>query len=150
MRLRKRLVMVVAPILLIITGASFATVFVPDFPDVVESDWFYYDVRYVRYAGLMQGYENGNFGPHDAVTRAQMAKVITTMNKEMYLMKQVICANKEILRSANAAPRKLISGSEETLVSEEEEYMKLINNICSDERGCGWVIDFETGARRLV
>jgi hypothetical protein len=51
------------------------------FPDVTESDWFYDFVVTAYNEKILDGYDNGYFGPADPVTRAQIAKMITiTMN----------------------------------------------------------------------
>lgn len=50
------------------------------FPDVKESAWYWDAVEYVCTQGLMNGYENGKFGPNDTITRAEFAQII--YNKE--------------------------------------------------------------------
>lgn len=51
-----------------------------DFPDVSEGDWFYDAVEYVYQAGIMDGYEggefDGHFGPTDPMTREDMAVML--------------------------------------------------------------------------
>ena len=49
----------------------------PSFPDVKASDWFYGYVVTAYQAGLVQGYSNGHFGPNGAVSRAEIAKMIS-------------------------------------------------------------------------
>jgi len=46
------------------------------FDDVAESDWFYGYVETVYNSGLMRGYGDGSFGPSNAVTRAETAKIV--------------------------------------------------------------------------
>ena len=46
------------------------------FPDVQEEDWFYDYVMIAQHNEVVSGYVNGSFGPDDAVTRAQMAKML--------------------------------------------------------------------------
>ncbi len=47
----------------------------PNFPDVASSAW-YYDYVETAYAhGILNGYDNGNFGPADAITREQVAVI---------------------------------------------------------------------------
>lgn len=41
--------------------------------DVNPSDWFYNAVQQAGRKGLMTGYNNGRFGPHDPITREQAA-----------------------------------------------------------------------------
>lgn len=46
------------------------------FKDVREGDWFKDYVEIASQNGIVTGYSNGNFGPADPVTRAQMAKML--------------------------------------------------------------------------
>lgn len=47
----------------------------PNFPDVASSAW-YYDYVETAYAhGILNGYDNGNFGPADPITREQVAVI---------------------------------------------------------------------------
>lgn len=62
---------------LIVTTTVFATT--RNFPDVAQNDWFYPGVQYASSYGFMNGYPNGNFGPDDAVNRAQLATILKTM-----------------------------------------------------------------------
>lgn len=50
------------------------------FSDVSESDWFYEAVKFVHQRGLMNGYNDGRFGPNDNLSRAQLAQIL--FNKE--------------------------------------------------------------------
>ena len=50
------------------------------FEDVDETAWYYDAVRYVSENGLMNGYDNGRFGPNDNLSRAQLAQIL--FNKE--------------------------------------------------------------------
>jgi hypothetical protein len=43
------------------------------FPDVKPGDNFYADILWMANQGITNGYDNGNFGPADNVTRGQMA-----------------------------------------------------------------------------
>jgi hypothetical protein len=47
------------------------------FPDVSSSDWFAPYVNTLANHNIIGGYANGNFGPGDSVTRAQLAKIVT-------------------------------------------------------------------------
>jgi len=47
------------------------------FIDVQEDDWFHDYVGYAQDYGIISGYPNGNFGPADSVTRAQIAKMLS-------------------------------------------------------------------------
>ena len=46
------------------------------FPDVVKGAWFYDYVVSAYNQSIIDGYDNGYFGPGDSVTRAQIAKLI--------------------------------------------------------------------------
>ena len=50
------------------------------FADVSEGDWYYEAVRFVQERGLMNGYSDGQFGPNDNLSRAQLAQIL--FNKE--------------------------------------------------------------------
>lgn len=54
------------------------------FSDVSTKDWFYKGVTYSAATGLMEGYSSGKFGPNDAVTRAQLATVLSRIHPEIY------------------------------------------------------------------
>lgn len=48
-----------------------------DFKDQAQaSDWAAYAIRTCKNAGIFHGDENGNFLPHDAITRAEAAKIL--------------------------------------------------------------------------
>ena len=54
----------------------------PNFPDVTASAW-YYDYAETAYAhGILNGYDNGNFGPADAITREQVAVIAQSSVEE--------------------------------------------------------------------
>ncbi len=70
-----------------VTRAMFVTVlgriFAPDasecetaFSDVAEGDWFAPYVRWASDNGIVNGYENGTFGPDKPITREQMAAIL--------------------------------------------------------------------------
>lgn len=48
----------------------------PHFSDVNESDWFYGYVETAYNNGCMRGYGDGTFGPGNAVTRAETARIV--------------------------------------------------------------------------
>lgn len=48
----------------------------PHFDDVGEADWFYGFVETAYNNGCMRGYGDGTFGPGNAVTRAETAKIV--------------------------------------------------------------------------
>ncbi len=53
------------------------------FPDVMMGDWFYDYVVTAYNQSVVDGYANGSFGPADALTRIQMAKLIQTAQNPM-------------------------------------------------------------------
>ncbi|OPY62226.1 MAG: S-layer protein precursor [Pelotomaculum sp. PtaU1.Bin065] len=46
------------------------------FSDVPASEWFYDGIMYLFNQKIVMGYGNGNFGPYDLLTRAQMAALL--------------------------------------------------------------------------
>ena len=50
-----------------------------DFSDVSSSDWFYPYVAQAASYGWIGGYTNGNFGPNDSITRAQVTTIVNNM-----------------------------------------------------------------------
>lgn len=50
-----------------------------DFPDVKPEDWFYSDVRTLAGMGIVNGYNDGTFGPQGNVTRAEFIKLIVAL-----------------------------------------------------------------------
>ncbi|PKL36451.1 hypothetical protein CVV38_00910 [Candidatus Peregrinibacteria bacterium HGW-Peregrinibacteria-1] len=49
------------------------------FTDTQSSDWYAAFISYAVENNIIQGYQNGNFGPSDNLTRAQAAKIIVLM-----------------------------------------------------------------------
>lgn len=49
------------------------------FGDVARSDWFYTYVAQAASYGWIGGYTNGNFGPNDRITRAQVTTIVNNM-----------------------------------------------------------------------
>ena len=49
------------------------------FSDVSRSDWFYTYVAQAASYGWIGGYTNGNFGPNDRITRAQVTTIVNNM-----------------------------------------------------------------------
>ncbi|MBQ8510192.1 MAG: S-layer homology domain-containing protein [Clostridia bacterium] len=46
------------------------------FPDVNESDWFYTDVTKLASLGIINGYPDGSFLPHNQITNAEFIKIL--------------------------------------------------------------------------
>jgi hypothetical protein len=59
------------------------------FKDVKADDWFKSYVDIATQNGVVSGYDNGNFGPADPVTRAQMAKMLVLGAEVAGLMEKV-------------------------------------------------------------
>ncbi len=53
------------------------------FPDVHEGDWFYEYVTDLATRGIIDGYLDGNFGPNDNITRAQVSKLLFIVDDEI-------------------------------------------------------------------
>ncbi|MFC1748435.1 S-layer homology domain-containing protein [Pseudomonadota bacterium] len=56
--------------------ASASTVYYAGYPDVSDDAYYYGSVRNMSQLGIIQGYDNGNFGPEDPVTRGQTATIM--------------------------------------------------------------------------
>jgi endoglucanase len=54
------------------------------FPDVSAEEWYYDHVRAAYAYGLVDGYDNGSFGPDDTVTRGQIAKMVVLAEEVFY------------------------------------------------------------------
>ncbi len=67
----RALMLVAVMVLLLVPIAAFAVG--QTFPDVSPDDWFYDDVEWNAAEGIMNGAEDGNFYPHDPITRAEVA-----------------------------------------------------------------------------
>lgn len=73
------------------TTTVFALIQVKQFPDVDYNSYYGSAVNNMVGMGIMTGYDNGNFGPNDAVTRAQLATTLDRYNVEVAEMKVLIC-----------------------------------------------------------
>ena len=47
------------------------------FNDVADGDWYAPAVRWAAGQGIVNGYGNGAFGPNDAITREQLAAILS-------------------------------------------------------------------------
>ena len=69
---------------------------VPQFPDVVDGDWFMPYVQQALFHDLIEGYGDGTFRPHNFVTRAEAAKLVHhIMLTNPFVNGYVIPANEE-------------------------------------------------------
>ncbi len=57
------------------------------FPDVSQDKWYCNAVFWAKSAGVANGYDNGSFGPNDALTREQLA---------VFLQRYALCKGTEI------------------------------------------------------
>jgi len=46
------------------------------FPDVAAGQWYSNAVAWAAANGIVSGYDNGNFGPEDIITREQMSAIL--------------------------------------------------------------------------
>ena len=53
-----------------------ALVSAADFSDIADGAWYAGAIRWAADSGVVKGYDNGCFGPNDAVTREQMAAIL--------------------------------------------------------------------------
>ena len=51
------------------------------FPDVKQSDYFYEAVKWAEKSGVVHGYENGQFGPNNNISREQLATILNNYAK---------------------------------------------------------------------
>lgn len=59
----------------------------PGFPDVKKGAYYFDEVAALVDFGVISGYDNGNFGPNDKLTRAQMA-VLLSMAYDLYTIEE--------------------------------------------------------------
>jgi hypothetical protein len=53
------------------------------FPDVAIGNVYAGAITYAAQNGIISGYENGNFGPTDTLTRAQVAKIVVLIKQKL-------------------------------------------------------------------
>lgn len=126
-------------------GVLAARLPIPNFPDVDPMQWYYTGIDYVVRKGWITGYDNGYFGTNDAVSRAQLATILTRYDRylaeadKMYYVMRIICLNKtNFLQMARDN------------IELEEEYRNALNELCNKgiyfpEYRCGVSFDLETG-----
>lgn len=61
----------------------------PAFTDVSAEAWYAGAVDYVREHGIMGGYGNGQFGPEDTLSRAQLAQILYNLEGRPAVSRQV-------------------------------------------------------------
>ena len=92
------------------------------FPDVVPNDYFYDSVTRFAKKGIIKGYNNGRYAPHDYVTRGQVAvivdrydqQVVRRMREQLEVMRQQlglgICGDGEVQVGEVCDDGNLLSG----------------------------------------
>ena len=58
-----------------LSGSPVVNYYMP-FADVDQASWYAEAVRWAASCGIVAGYDNGNFGPNDPVTREQLAAIL--------------------------------------------------------------------------
>src|SRR3989338_11205640 len=64
-------------------GIVFAQGAVTKFPDVNYKAYYGDSVDWANTRGIVNGYSNGNFGPNDAVTRAQLVTILNRYDNQL-------------------------------------------------------------------
>ena len=67
-----------------LSGSPVVNYYMP-FADVDQASWYAEAVRWAASCGIVAGYDNGNFGPNDPITREQLAAILyrcTTYRQE--------------------------------------------------------------------
>jgi hypothetical protein len=80
----KKTIFLVAMVTAIISSAF--TVFAMEglkFPDVDDNAYYADSVYKMQERGVVSGYENGNFGPNDSVTRGQVATMLDRYDQSL-------------------------------------------------------------------
>ncbi len=70
-----------AAVLARLDGANLSGYTTSPFADVDSKAWYGSSVAWVAKQGIMGGYDNGNFGPNDPITREQMAVILANYLK---------------------------------------------------------------------
>jgi hypothetical protein len=65
-------------LLLRAAGIQSSTVNVPNYPDVDPEAWYAPYLIYATEEGIVAGYEDGTFGPNNALLRGEAAKILST------------------------------------------------------------------------
>ena len=58
-----------------LSGSPVVNYYMP-FADVDQASWYAEAVRWAASCGIIAGYDNGNFGPNDPITREQLAAIL--------------------------------------------------------------------------
>jgi len=93
-------ILIVSIFLLSLSATAFAAAKIyPKFPDVEEGSYYEDGVYKMQRLEVISGYENGNFGPNDNVTRGQIAtmlgrydeNVVNELRQENAYLKTLVC-----------------------------------------------------------
>lgn len=81
-RISKRLVLILVPVLLVLGGTTvaYAADALP-FTDI-SGHWAQQAIVNLAARGIIQGHDDGTFGPEESVTRAQVATFLDRLNTE--------------------------------------------------------------------
>jgi len=66
------------------------------FPDVPKDSYYAAAVDYMSSLGVINGYDNGNFGPGDGVNRAQAAVMFQRYDDTIKLLVDDYCTNHKL------------------------------------------------------
>lgn len=80
----KKTILVGISLLIAIAGTAFAEERIwPTFPDVQTGSYYETAVHRMQVLDVIKGYDNGNFGPNDSVTRGQVATILDRYNQNV-------------------------------------------------------------------
>lgn len=99
MRISKRLVFILVPVLLLL-GAATVAYAATVFPDVPASHFAHDSIIKLADQGIIKGHADGTFGPEESITRAQAAVMFD--RTEQYIEGKVTAALPEINRGCPA------------------------------------------------
>lgn len=77
-------------IILLTAGLNISTTYDAKFSDVVKGAWYESYVNYAAEKGIVNGYTNGKFGPNNKLTRAEAAKIVSLLKKNLPILVGVI------------------------------------------------------------
>lgn len=66
------------------------------FPDVDPKAYYASSVSLMTDLGVINGYDNGNFGPNDSVSRAQVAAMLERYDESLKLLTKDYCENHKL------------------------------------------------------
>jgi len=81
--------MVIGSIITIAT--AYAVNSAKTFPDVDYDDYYGDALNVMVNKGVISGYADGNFGPSNPVTRAQLVTILERYDREVRTMRELVC-----------------------------------------------------------